>query len=96
MKVATACVQFAKQVGQVDQALGDQVAHVVGHLPLAVDAQQARSHHLAALLFHEARPDDDVDVVGLVLHGDEDDALRRAWPLAHRDLAAAACSWPSP
>src|SRR5471032_2961007 len=88
-KIAADRRQAAQQVRHVDQALGDQVAHDALLLPHTVDAEQRRAQHFAALLLDQRRPDDDVDIAGLVLQRDEDHALGRAGPLPYRDHAAA-------
>lgn len=37
MKISRPCVERSEQMGQVVQAMGDQVAHAVLHFPLPVD-----------------------------------------------------------
>src|SRR5471032_3407400 len=89
-KIAADRRQAAQQVRHVDQPLGDQMTHDALLLPYAVDAEQRRAQHFAALLLDQRRPDDDVDIAGLVLQRDEDHALGRAGSLPYRDHAAAA------
>jgi hypothetical protein len=59
-------------------------------LHLAAHPEQSRGEELLALALGEVVPDDQVDVAGLVLEGDEDDAARRGRPLAAGDEARGA------
>ena len=55
----------------------------------AFDDHQPRCHHRAALLFHIARPKEDVDGAAFVLNGDED-RIALAGTLADKDDTCAA------
>ena len=56
MKILASRIQFPEQLRKVNQALGDQVAHVFLTLPHSVHAQQGGAHHLLALLFDQTWP----------------------------------------
>ena len=64
--------------------------HLAFHLQLPVDAEQRRAEQFAALLLDQPRLDDDVGQPGFVFQRDEDDAGRRARPLAADDDAGGA------
>ena len=77
-------------MGQVHQAFGDKVPHIVLALPYAIHAQQGGAKQLPALLLDQAGPDDDVDVPRFILERDKDHALGGLRPLPHCHDAAAA------
>lgn len=60
------------------------------HLQLSRDADERLGFDLRAVLFVDPLPDDEVDEAGFVFEGHEDDASRRAGPLAADDEAGVA------
>ena len=75
---------------QIDQPHGHQMTHIVLRLPLAVHTEQTGAQQCGALLFGQRRPDDDVDIAGLVFERHKGHAPGRFRTLPHRDDAAAA------
>ena len=75
--VATPCrnpervpfTQVCQVAGQIEQPLCHQMHDAAFALDLAVDRHHRGSKHDAALLFEQARPDDDIGNARLVLDG---------------------------
>ena len=89
-------------VGETDQivrAVEHPLRHQMRHLfraalDVALDQDEARAHHLLAVLLHHLRPHHDIGDAGFVLQRHEDDALGAARTLPHQHHAGAADAAP--
>ena len=78
---------FESSGRQVLEPLGHDVDDACSDCSLPVTARKRAPSTTGAESLEHLRPDDDVGDAGLVLERDEDDARRRARPLADQDEA---------
>ncbi len=79
--IAGAVAQGVEAAGQIVEAVGDDVDDALLALQFAGAAQQGRAQRGAAEALEDLRPDDQVGDPGLVLDGDENDAVGAPRPL---------------
>lgn len=84
LEVDVAVGESGKVSRQVEELLGDEMDDVALPLDAAVDRHHARFENDTTPLLEQRGPDHDVGRAGLVLDGDEHDALGRARLLAHK------------
>lgn len=70
---------------QVEKLVGDDMGHPVFDLQAALYTENGRGHQNPSIGLEHLGPDDDIGETGLVLHRQEDNARRCAWPLPHDD-----------
>src|SRR6266850_1070079 len=87
VEIARVDVQMADQRGIVREMLRDQMSDLAFPFQNSFHAEQAGGQQRAALLLRNASPHHHVDLAGLVLEGDENDAARGAGPLPAGDQA---------
>lgn len=76
--------EAGQQAGEIVQAMGDEVDDLALALDAAMDREHAGAEDHPSLLLEHVRPDDDIGAAGLVLDGDEQDALGGARHLPHQ------------
>ena len=86
-KGIVAVADRSKRIRHVDEMFAHQVDHVAFPLDAPATGEHAGRQDQAALLLEERRPDDEIGDVGLVLDGDEHDALGRTRFLPHQHEA---------
>ena len=75
---------FQRAIRKSGQPSGLHMNHIVLILKWTFDQKELAARHHKPVAFVEIRRDDDVGNAGLILHRNEDKALRCAWPLAER------------
>ena len=73
--------------GEIDETLGDDMDDEAFALQPPANGEELAGHHHPPVLCQHLRPDDDIGDAGLVLEGDEDDALGGAGHLPHENEA---------